>query len=46
MNIQKDIDFIKKVALSYIQNIQFDKNGNIIVYNTKHILLADKYRKK
>ncbi len=44
-NIQKDIDFIKKVALSYIQNIQFDKNGNIIVYNTKHILLADKYRK-
>ncbi|PHR73091.1 MAG: histidine kinase [Arcobacter sp.] len=45
-NIQKDIDFIKKASLSFISNIRFGKNGHIVVYNEKHVLLADTFREK
>ena len=44
-NIQKDIDFIKKVSLSFISSIRFEKNGHFVVYDNKHVLLADAFRK-
>ena len=44
-NIQKDIDFIKKVSLSFISSIRFEKNGHFVVYDNNHVLLADAFRK-
>jgi len=44
-NIQKDIDFIKKASLSFISSIRFEGNGHIVVYDNKHQLLADAFRK-
>jgi len=44
-NLNKDINFIKKVTLDYISSVRFDKNGYFWVYNTNHTLLLDPFRK-
>jgi len=44
-NIQKDIDFIKKVSLSFISSIRFEQKGHFVVYDNNHVLLADAFRK-